>query len=223
MKKPAERWLPIPDLEFYEVSNLGRVRSVDRTLALVGRWGPMMRFHRGKVLRLKPKPNGDGGIYWSFYAGLDGGYHQVNRVVCRTFNDKPPSPKHEAAHLDGDTHNNCPENLIWATPVENARHKVAHGTHSIGSNNSMARLRESDVKGIFESYCQGIGPDIVAREFGTSRGNVIAIVSGRAWDHVDVGTLRAEARLRARSNLQKSWIDAAARRAERGPSLVIQQ
>lgn len=50
----AERWLPVPDWDFYEVSNKGRVRVVERMVA--GRWGP----RRVAACIVKPFP-GRGG------------------------------------------------------------------------------------------------------------------------------------------------------------------
>jgi hypothetical protein len=195
-----ELWKAIPGLDYYEASSFGRVRSIDRVLEFAGRWGPTTRFHKGIVLRLKPKPNGWGGIYWSFAA--DGRrYFQVNRVVCLTFNGEPPTAKHEAAHLDGDTDNNRSENLMWATPVENASHKIVHGTVSFGERNGQACLDESKVRLIIESYCSGAAADDLADLYHVSRGAIIKVVGGITWGHVDVGNLRFAAKLRAKQNV----------------------
>jgi hypothetical protein len=214
----VEMWKGIPEIYNYEVSNRGRIRSLDRKLEFIGRWGHTVRFHRGRILRLKPKPNGDGGIYWCFY--IDGGkYLQVNRSVCAAFHGCAPSFKHEAAHLDGDTHNNTPENLIWATALENAAHKKRHGTNPTGSKNAMAVIDEKQIKSIFESYIFGIDRQTIADRYGVTDGAIRSIVTGNTWRHVDVGELRQIAKLRAQRNLENSWRLAAARRAERGPSL----
>lgn len=217
-----EEWRAIPDLEFYEASNKGRIRSLDRTLDLVGRWGPMRRFHRGMILRLKPKSNGCGAIYWSFYAGEDGGYWQVNRAVCLAFHGRPPSPKHEAAHLDGNTDNNQTDNLTWATPVENAAHKVKHGTASVGEKNGAAKLTPTVIRQIFSAYCDGTSTKTIAAEHGVTCGNITGILGGKTWAHIDVGELRSKAAERAQFNLRETWRLAARRRQSRGPSLQEQ-
>jgi hypothetical protein len=49
-----EQWLPVPDWDFYEVSDKRRVRIAERTVA--GRWGP----HRATARIVKPFP-GRGG------------------------------------------------------------------------------------------------------------------------------------------------------------------
>ena len=34
-------------------------------------------------------------------------------IVCQTFHGNPPSPSHTVDHIDGDTTNNCADNLRW--------------------------------------------------------------------------------------------------------------
>ena len=190
MKWPAqtveiaiEEWRPIPGLDHYEASNLGRVRSLDRKLDIIGRWGPMRRFHKGRILRLRPKPTGWGAIYAAFY--VDGGqYWQANRAVCSAFHGPIPSRKHEAAHLDGDTLNDRPENLIWARPVENAAHKIGHGTAPIGSKNGTAILDENSILLILSRYSDGDNAISLGARFGVGAGTIRGIVGGRDWRHV---------------------------------------
>lgn len=206
-----EVWKPIPGFDGYEASTLGRIRSVDRILELVGRWGPMKRFHRGKVLRLKPKPNGCGLAYLCFYA--DGGsYPQVNRSVCWAFHGRPPSEKHEAAHLDGRTENNRPENLAWKTPTENAADKVKHGTAPIGVKNARARLDEAVVADIIGRYAAGEKSLTLAIEHHVTVSNILAIVRGDTWTHV-ISSRRESAKSRCRKNILDASRRANAERA----------
>ena len=140
-------------------------------------------------------------------------------MVCAAFGGPAPSPDHEAAHLDGDTSNNRSDNLCWATPLENAAHKIAHGTNPIGSKNGMAALTEVNVGPVFEAYCDGASLDKIASGFAVSPGTISNIVSGKSWRHVDVGDFRLAAKRRARENLEKSWAEAADRRRRLGPTL----
>lgn len=64
---------------------------------------------------------------------------RLNRIVCETFRGPPPSPRHQAAHDDGDKTHNHIGNLFWKTPKENAADKVRHGTALIGDRNPMKR------------------------------------------------------------------------------------
>ena len=179
-----EIWKSVPGYPGYEASTLGRIRSVDRFLEYEGRWGTTKRLHRGRVLRLKRKPNGCGLTYLTFYA--DGGFTpQVNRTVCLTFNGEPPSKKHEAAHLDGKTENNRPENLEWKTPIENAADKVRHGTAPIGTKNAMSRLNDEAAADIIDRYASGETSKGLAAEYKVSVSNIRIIARGDSWKHVE--------------------------------------
>lgn len=206
-----EFWQPIPGLDGYEASTRGRIRSVDRFLELMGRWGPMTRFHRGKILRLKRKPNGCGLTYLCFYAS-GGSYPQVNRAVCWTFHGEPPSKNHEAAHLDGRTENNRPENLAWKTPGENAADKVRHGTAPIGVKNAQARLNEATVADIIGRYASGEKSVNLANEHHVTVANILAVVRGDTWAHVE-SDQRESAKFRCRENMLQASRRANAQRA----------
>jgi hypothetical protein len=200
-----EQWRPIPELDGYEASTWGRIRSLDRVLELMGRWGPMPRFHHGKILRLKRKTSRGGQTYWCFYA--DGGsYQQVNRAVCWAFHGKPPSEKHEAAHLDGRADHNRPENLTWKTPTENAADKVRHGTAPIGVRNARARLNEASVADIIGRYAAGEKSKILAVEQQVTVGNIRAVIRGDSWAHVASGQREA-----ARASCRENMLEASGR------------
>ncbi len=195
----TEEWRPIPSLAYYEASSFGRIRSLDRKRPFRSRWGMLTeRFHHGKVLNLKHRDNGWGGIYWSFYAD-GGGYVQVNRAVAEAFHSAPPSPSHEAAHLDGDTSNNRSDNVAWATPVENASHKIVHGTVAIGERNGSALLSESDIPEIISRYTAGQTSADLGAAFGVTKACILAIIRGQTWRHVTAD--RQAARDRAQRNI----------------------
>jgi len=198
-KSCQELWIAIPDLDGYEASSLGRIRSIDRVLDIPGRWGRMKRFHHGKVLRLKRKKSRGELTYLCFYA--DGGtYHQVNRAVCRAFHGLPPSEIHEAAHLDGMTENNRPENLAWKTPADNAKDKVKYGTAPIGAKNTQAKLNDSLVVDIIKRYAAGETSKALADEHVVSTSNILMVIRGAAWSHV-ASSHREAAQARSQLNI----------------------
>lgn len=49
---------------------------------------------------------------------------RVNRLVCEAFHGHPPTPKHEAAHSNGDSLDNRYTNLEWQTKAENLANPV---------------------------------------------------------------------------------------------------
>lgn len=115
-----ESWLPIAGYEGrYEVSNLGRVRSLDRVRSHGRRW-------KGRIL----KPNTTPGGYLIVNLYLDNAMrsHTVHRLVLTAFVG-PASEGHEALHRDGDPLNNALGNLSWGTRSENTQDQIRHGTH----------------------------------------------------------------------------------------------
>lgn len=143
----------------------------------------MTRFHRGKVLAFREHPNGCGATYLQFYCG-GGKYWMFNRAVCWSFNGPPPSDLHQAAHLDRDTFNNRPDNLMWCTALENSSHKILHGTNPNGSKNGSSRLNESDILPICTSYIAGESANALANKFNVCRGTIILVVRRATWKSV---------------------------------------
>ena len=112
-----EIWKTVAENNKYQVSNLGRVRSLDQ----VTNDG---RNILGRIL----KPNRLRSGYFQISLGR-GKKRYVHRIVCIAFHGAPKDNL-EVAHLDGNSANNRAENLTWATHSENEQHKIAHGTYA---------------------------------------------------------------------------------------------
>jgi hypothetical protein len=124
----TETWRPIAGHEGYEVSDRGRVRSLDRTVAVMRRGRMVMTRYRGRVL----KPNPDHKGYLQACLGRHGRRARVHLLVLETFVGPRPVG-HEAAHWDGDPRNNALANLRWCTRAENAEDRRRHGTLLVGA------------------------------------------------------------------------------------------
>ena len=120
---PGEEWHPVKGLEdCYEVSDHGRIRSLDRHMPL--RDGAL-RFYRGKIMT--PRFGSGGYALVSLY-GRDGIRHvRVHVLVLETFVGPRPSRQHDGCHEDGNPANNALSNLRWDTIDENLRDVVRHG------------------------------------------------------------------------------------------------
>jgi HNH endonuclease/NUMOD4 motif len=108
--EPVEKWLPVPGYEdAYLVSDIGRVY--------------LLRARRLAVTKVHGR-----GLYrkvglWDGRAGVMTGVH---RVVAAAFIGPAPEGM-EVRHKDGDSLNNCAENLEYGTVSQNAQDKITHG------------------------------------------------------------------------------------------------
>ena len=137
----VEQWLPIPGYEgFYEVSNLGRVRSLDRT---VRNRNDTVQPKRGMVLKIS-KSNRC--AYMTVGLTRDNKHRRffVHRLVLMAFVGPCPEGM-EACHNNGVADDNRISNLRWDTPSENIRDLVRHGTHPHASKTHCIRGHLFDV------------------------------------------------------------------------------
>lgn len=133
----AETWCPIPGFEgLYEVSDAGRVRSLDRIVK---------RRHygicRGRILQPKvDKGRVDVELSVSGRTSRMG----VGRAVLLAFTGPCPDGM-ECCHNDGDMHNNSLSNLRWDTHSSNAIDCITHGTHPKASKTECPHGHQYDI------------------------------------------------------------------------------
>ena len=124
----TEKWKSLKGLiecgDFYEVSNLGRVRSIDRKVLTKG---GSYRTAKGKILKLKEETNG----YLRVQLSCEDKQKQysVHRLVALAFIPNPynlPQVNHKNEFAKT---NNCVDNLEWC----DAKYNQNYGTCSIRS------------------------------------------------------------------------------------------
>lgn len=118
---PGEVWKDIEGFEGkYQVSNKGRVKSLDRYLYKTNCRKP--NFYAGKVLKLDFN-HGKASYLQNCVVNLSLGYKKnngniackgyiVSRLVAKAFIPNPDNLD-TVLHIDGDISNNCVENLKW--------------------------------------------------------------------------------------------------------------
>lgn len=121
-----EIWKDIPNLQgYYQVSNLGQIRSVPRVITANGH--PKTRKLKGRIL--KPCLSGDRSKYPTVLVSIGGEKSKlrVHHAVLTAFHGPKPSPDLVARHL-----NDCPsdlrsDNLAWGTQSQNMKDKFQNG------------------------------------------------------------------------------------------------
>ena len=117
-----ERWKDVVGYEgFYQVSDFGRVRSVDRVVP----HGSTTRKVKGRILRLTPHHQ-TGHLYISLHEKGIRVSGAVHRVVLEAWVG-PCLDDMECCHEDGNPANNCVRNLRWDTRRENSLDKIRIG------------------------------------------------------------------------------------------------
>lgn len=112
-----EMWRDIRGYEgLYQVSNLGRVRSLDR---YVDCKNGSKQFWKGKIIAQAKDRDG----YMIVALGRYNPNQKVHRLVAETFIENLEN-KPEVGHMDCDESNNRVENLYWCTRGENMRHPI---------------------------------------------------------------------------------------------------
>lgn len=172
----AEAWLPVPGFEgCYEVSSLGRVRSLSRVVR--AKDGRNLRL-AGRILTTHPNRNGYPNI--TLYRGGRSYPREVHRLVCRAFHGEPPEG-HQAAHDDGVRSNCRADNLSWKTISENSRDRRRHGTMLEGKQAPRAKLTADQARDICRAALAGGCLRQMARHYGINEAAVRKVRDGRLW------------------------------------------
>lgn len=120
-----EVWKDIEGYEgLYQISNMGRVRSVDRTVVKgVGHENKTNVFYKGRVLK-----HGTDSWGYAFVILQNQGKKcvLVHRLVANAFLDNKQN-KMQINHIDGNKQNNAVCNLEYCTPSENMKHAAKLG------------------------------------------------------------------------------------------------
>ena len=179
-----EVWRAVPGWEgLYEVSNLGRARSLNRP----GRPGVGHQPRKGRVMKsTSVGPSRSSDHYQVIWLKSNGKRKQcfLHRLVLEAFVGSAPEGWC-CNHKDGDKENNALSNLEWCTPLENILHARRTGLRfDIGEDHPYAILTNKQVLSMRRMYKEGMTQTVLAEKFGTSLSTVHAIIKRRNWKHL---------------------------------------
>jgi len=184
-------WRPITGYEgLYEVSSEGNVRRVPSVLRDGRKW-------KGRVLVQHIDKHGYANVTLSrdnVKVKL-----RVHVLVCEVFHGPRPEARF-AAHNDGNSLHNWPDNLRWATREENEADKIRHGTRAQGATSGhytkpestprgeahgCAVLDEAAVREIRATAGKTVSCYSIAKKFHVSKTNIRHILRRKTWKHIN--------------------------------------
>lgn len=163
----GEIWTTISELEEYQVSTFGRVKSL--------KWG------KQKILR--PRLDRNGYLAVRFCQGKKQYIRSVHRLVAENFIPNPDN-KPEVNHLHGQF-NNYVGCLEWTTHSENMQYSYDAGgrTGPCGEHNGQAKLTSEQVLYIRENT-ENLTQKQLGKLFGVTKTAIGSIQRGRTWKSV---------------------------------------
>jgi hypothetical protein len=179
-----EIWRSVREVNgLMEVSNLGRVRTIDRALEVAERTrdgrsqGNFRRMQYGRVL--SPCAGRHGYLEVALMVASKRKKYLVHRLVGAEWVPGHFDGAH-IDHLDGDKTNNRAENLEWVTASENTRRQWETGLVDIrGERHPSAKLTNLQSHAIVLLYQHNFPPSQLAEWFGVSSALVYKLAYGK--------------------------------------------
>lgn len=177
-----EIWKAIPGYEgFYEVSNLGRVKSLARM-----RKGPRVLTRVSEKILTPFLHKHKGYVRHSVCLCVEDQRRTcyIHQLVLLAFVGPPPQGE-EGRHLDGDGTNNRLANLAYGTHKKNMEDRRDHGTAAKGARHGRALLTEQQARMVKQLATSGeMTQKQIAHKFGIHQTTVSLISTGRNWGHL---------------------------------------
>lgn len=163
-----EKWVQIEGYEgFYEVSDWGNVRSMDRVVPRMKK-GKLQQLHR-KSSPLRSSLNHKGYPEVTLTKGTVRNSFRVHRLVAAAF---CPGPRLEQVnHLNSNRTDNRAVNLEWCTGQQNVAHAIANDPKNWGKK-AIFGLRDGLPVHYFDSAAD-------AGRAGFNKGNISAALTGK--------------------------------------------
>lgn len=178
-----EKWKSIDGYEdFYEISDYGRVRSLDRLIQSHTKTGSVYyQTRKGRIIKASSGHRGHLQVHLSVNDVSTDLY--VHRLVAAAF---IPNPKNLSVvmHLDDDPTNNHKKNLKWGTYQDNSDDMYRKGRGALGSTTGNAKLTEKEVVQIRKLISQKLSNVEIAKRYAVGANAISGIRCGKAWKHL---------------------------------------
>ena len=177
-----EIWKDIVGYEgYYQVSNLGEVRSIHRNIKYNGD-GKGSGTHTYPSIKLKQCLNTVGYYQVSLSVNNNRKRYMVHRLVAESFCPHPVG-KDYVNHIDGNYLNNTSENLEWLSNIENVRHAIVNGLHKIyGEDSHRAKFSNEQADIIRKIKNKGISTKDLVILLGVDKSSINRIYNGETYN-----------------------------------------
>ena len=174
-----EAWKDIKGYEeCYQVSNLGRVRSLDRTVESFNQFGNCVKQYKGRVLKTSLRKEYPRVI---LSKNNHSNHQSVHRLVATHFIENAKNLE-QVNHIDCDKTNNRVDNLEWVSHLQNAQHAVRSGCYNRGSAHSQSRIDSEHVPDILNLYfVDGLYQEDIGSKYDVSQSVISRIIRGESW------------------------------------------
>lgn len=185
MEIVSEEWRPVKDYEgLYEVSDRGRVKSLDRLICHSN--GKVTTFS-GCERRLKLVHTGYLAVTLS--KGCKPKTKYVHSLVAESFlGDKPKGL--DVNHIDGDKKNNSLKNLEYVTRSENLAHSYRLGLSKRGEAASYAKWSDQQMRDGHRLVVGGMSYSAAAEAVGVNTASLQGVCIGRTRRHLGLPPLK---------------------------------
>ena len=177
-----EIWVDIKGYPNYQVSNLGRFKSLERELIRKGGWRGVGRYFRKEHIvkqRLEK--------YYRISLYRDNKQYclTAHKVIAEHFIPNPLNLP-QVNHINGIKTDNRVENLEWCTGSYNVKHAFDNGLKKPqrGTTNGRCHTNDDVVLAIRADHKSGLTPRQLRDKYGLSKSHIGGIIYNRIWKHL---------------------------------------
>lgn len=187
-----ELWKDITEFEgTYQISNYGRVRSLDREIVQSNpqKTGLSKRLLKGQMLKTKTTKFGYEEIHLYNRSTQTKHYVRIHQLVAKAFIPNTENKRY-VNHIDADKKNNHVNNLEWCTAQENITHAHANNliTFRLGEKHQNTHLTKTDINYIRQNHKyrdKEFSAEALGRKFDVCTQTILNIVNRKIWKHID--------------------------------------
>lgn len=179
-----EIWKPVKGFEgLYEVSNLGEVKTVERTILRKSALGKFSEYLVKSAIK-KPYQNKSGYVTIAIIKENKTITTYLHRIIAEAFVERISETDIVVNHINGIKNDNRIENLEWVTSSTNNVHALDTGLRSTRKS-----MTKEFINSVLELREQGLVHSEIATKLKTTIAIVQGITSGNTYKRIQLRTI----------------------------------